>query len=230
MRTLRFVAKYAFPASQQRAGARRAGLTRLESYRRHGASHERVAEPGGGLGLTPPVDGSASEDGAEDLCVEDLERGGGEEVAVEDDEIGEEAGFEAAEAGFAERGEGRRLGVGVDGFLDGQALLGVEGLGAGFVLAGDGGVEAAEGVDGLDGVVGAEGEGDAVREHGTPGVGVFGAFGAEAGFGPGHVGEEVGGLHGGDDAELGHAVEVFGQEDLGVLDAEAWGGGPHLRR
>ncbi len=41
----------------------------------------------------------------------------GEEVAVEDDEVGEEAGFEAAEAGFAELGEGGALGVGVDGLL-----------------------------------------------------------------------------------------------------------------
>ena len=57
--------------------------------------------------------------------------------------------------------------------------------------AGDGGVEAAEGIDGLDGVVGAEGEDDVVVEEGAPGVGVFDALGAEAGFGPVHVGEEV---------------------------------------
>ncbi len=106
--------------------------------------------------------------------MEDFLRGGCGEVAVEDDEVGEEAGFEAAFAGFAELGVGGGLGVGVEGFGDGEVLLGVEGLGAGFVLAGDGGVEAAEGVDGFDGVVGAEGEGDVVVEEGAPGVGVLG--------------------------------------------------------
>ena len=59
-------------------------------------------------------------------------------------------------------------------------------------------------------------------QEGTPGVGVVGALGAEACGGPGHVGEEMGGLHGGDDVLVMEALEVFGEEDLGVLDAEAW--------
>ncbi len=173
--------------------------------------------------LRSGVDGFSADDGAEDFGVEDFGGGGGEEVAVEDDEIGEEAGLEAADAGFAEFGEGGGLGVGVDGLPDGEALFGVEGLGAGFVLAGDGGIEASEGIDGFDRVVGAEGERDAVVEHGAPGVRVFGAFAAQAGFGPGHVSEEVGGLHGGDDAFMGHAVEVLGEQDLGMFDAVARG-------
>ncbi len=98
--------------------------------------------------------------------MEEFLGGGFGDVAVEDDEVGEVAGFEAALCFFAELGEGGALGVGVDGFVEGEFFLGLEGLGAGFVLAGDGGVEAAEGVDGLDGVVGAEGEGDVVVEEG----------------------------------------------------------------
>jgi hypothetical protein len=167
------------------------------------------------------VDGVSVDDGLKNLCVEELLRGGGGDVAVEDDEVGEEAGLEAAFFFFAEVGEGGALGVGVKGFVEGEFFLGLVGFGPGFVLASDGGVEAAEGIDGLDGVVGAEGEGDVVGEHGAPGVGVLGSVGAEAVGGPVHVGEEMGGLHGGDDAEFGVGVEVGREEDLGVLDAEA---------
>ncbi len=153
-----------------------------------------------------------------------LGRGSGY-VAVEDDDVGEIAGFEAAFLVFAELCKGGGLGVGVDGLVEGDLFLRLEGHGAGFVLAGDGGVEAAEGIDGLHRVVGAEGEGYVVVEEGSPGVGVFGALGAEAVGGPLHVGEEVGWLHGGDDAFAGEAVEVLGEQDLGVFDAEAEAGG-----
>ena len=54
-----------------------------------------------------------------------------------------------------------------------------------------------------------------------PGVGVLDALGADALFGPGHVGEQVRGLHGGDDAEIVEALEGVGRDDLRVLDAEA---------
>ena len=62
-------------------------------------------------------------------------------------------------------------------------------------------------------------------EEALPGVGVFDALGAEAVGGPLHVGQEMGGLHGGDDAFSCEAVEVAGEQDLGVFDAEAEGGG-----
>jgi len=113
------------------------------------------------------------------------------------------------------------LRVGVEGFVEGDFFLGLVGFGAGFVLAGDGGVQAAEGVDGFDGVVGAESENDIVVEEGAPGVGVFDAFGPEAGFGPVHVGEEVRWLHGGDDAKFGEAVEIGRKQNLCVLDPKA---------
>ena len=129
-----------------------------------------VGGVGGGGWVLPggEVDGFSADHGAQDLRGEDLARGGGGEVAVEDDEIGEEAGFEAALLELAELGESGALSVGVEGFVEGDALLGVEGLGASFVLAGDGGVEPAKGTDGFDRVVGAEGEGDVVVEHGAP--------------------------------------------------------------
>ena len=60
------------------------------------------------------------------------------------------------------------------------------------------------------------------RVHALEGGGVAGSVGAEAGGSPVHVGEEVGGLHRGDDAELGEAVEVGWEQDLGVFDSETF--------
>src|ERR1700760_2262075 len=103
----------------------------------------------------------------------------------------------------------------------------MEGLGAGFILACDGGVEAAKGINGLHRVVGAEGEGDVMVEEALPGVGVFGALGTQTVGGPLHVGKEVGWLHGGDNTLAGEACEVVGDQDLSVFyaEAEACGGG-----
>ena len=150
---------------------------------------------------------------------------GGGGVVVEDDEVSEKAGFEATFLVFAELGEGGGLGVGVDGLLDGDLLLKLIGFGAGFVLPVDRGVEASEGIDGFDGVVGAKGQSYLVIEERTPRIGVPGSVGAEAVGGPVHVGEEMAGLHGGDDAFAGEAIEVCGEEHLGVFDAEAEAGG-----
>jgi len=58
-------------------------------------------------------------------------------------------------------------------------------------------------------------------EEAFPCVGVFDSFRAEAVGGPLHVGEEMGGLHGGDDAFFFEAVEVTGGDYLGVFDAVA---------
>ena len=103
------------------------------------------------------VDYIAVDDGVQDFGVEELLGGGGGDVPVEEDEVGEIAGLEAALLVIAELGEGGGLGVGVDGLIEGDLLLELEGHGTGFVLTGDGGVEAAEGGDGLDRVVGTEG-------------------------------------------------------------------------
>jgi len=141
------------------------------------------------------VDGFAVDYGAKDFGVKELLRRCGRDVAVEDDEVSEKSWLETAFHFFAELAEGGGLGVGVDRFVERELFLGLEGLGTGFVLAGDRRVEATEGVDEFDGVVGAEGEDDVVVEEALPGVGVLDAFGAEAIGGPLHVGEEVRGLH-----------------------------------
>ena len=110
----------------------------------------------------------------------------------------------------------------IKGLVEGEGLLWVKGGCTSFVLASQGGVEAAHGVDRFDGVVGTEGEGYVVLEEGAPGVGISGACGTQASSRPSHVGKQVGGLHGGDNAGFVEALEVFGEEDLGVFDAEAW--------
>ena len=57
----------------------------------------------------------------------------------------------------------------------------------------------------------------------SPSICICDAFRAKAVGGPGHIGEQVAGLHGGDDAFPGETVEVGWEEDLGVLDAEPEG-------
>src|ERR1700743_1462590 len=114
------------------------------------------------------VAGDAADDGAEHFGVEGLLWGGFGEVAVEDDEVGEVAGGELAFDLLAPLGEGGALCVGVEGFVEGEFFLRLEGLGSGFVHARDGGVKSAHGVDGLDWIVGAEGERDSVREERAP--------------------------------------------------------------
>ena len=147
------------------------------------------------------------------------------EVAVDEDEVRVVAGDELAFVLLGKFGVGGALRVGVERLAAGELVLRKVGFGAGFVHARDGGVEAAKGRDGLDGIVGAEGERHAGVEECLPCVGVGGALGAETRFGPVHVGEQMVGLHGGDDAELLEARNVGGIDDLRVLDAVARGAG-----
>src|ERR1700733_1395951 len=119
------------------------------------------------------IDRFAVDDGAEDLGAEKLLGRRSSDVAVEDDQVGDEAWLEAAFYRFAEFAEGGGLGISIDRFVERELFLELEGLGTGFVLAGDGGVKAAKGIDEFDGVVRAEGEDDVVVEEGLPGVGVF---------------------------------------------------------
>ena len=158
----------------------------------------------------------------EELLWSDGRRGN---VVVEYDEISNVARLEAAFQLFLIFSKGGGLGVGVDRFVESDFFLWLVRFGSCFVLAGDGGVETAEWVDRLDGVVGAEGQDDVVVEEGTPSVGIFDTVGAEAGFCPVHISEQVRGLHGGNDMQAGESVEVAGGDDLGMFDAVAGGVG-----
>ena len=55
--------------------------------------------------------------------------------------------------------------------------------------------------------------------------GISPALRAQTVGGPFHVGEQVRGWHRGDNAFFFEAVEVAGEQDLGVFDSEAEGGG-----
>src|ERR1039458_2889744 len=96
-------------------------------------------------------------------------------------------------------GVGRALGVGVERLATGELVFGEIRPGPGLIHARDGGVEAAEGRDGFHRVIGAEGQGHTCVEKGLPGVGGCSASGSEPVLGPVHVGEQVAGLHGGEE-------------------------------
>ena len=94
-------------------------------------------------------------------------------------------------------------------------------LRARFVHPRDGGIDSAKWRDRLDGIIRAESQGHAVVEKLLPRVGGLRALGADALHRPVHVGEQMIGLHGGDDAELAILRELVRGDDLVVLDAEA---------
>ena len=89
------------------------------------------------------------------------------------------------------------------------------------VLPGDSCVQAPERVHGLDREVGAERDAGAALLQRPPGVGAQQPVCAHAGFGHRLVGRGVGGLHRGDDLQLGEARDVGGVDQLGVLDPVA---------
>ena len=114
------------------------------------------------------VDDFAVDDGFEDDCFEDGRGVNGVEVAVYVNEVSVVAGEEEAFFFLFEFGVGGALSVSGEGLAAGQDFFGVEAFGAGFIFAGDGGVEAAEWSDGLDGVISAEGDGDSCVEEAFP--------------------------------------------------------------
>ena len=89
------------------------------------------------------------------------------------------------------------------------------------VLAGHRGVEAEPRVGRLHREVAAQGQPAAGVQHLAPGVGPLQPARAQALVRPGHVGGGVGRLHGGDDAEPRHALDVLHAHHLRVLQAEA---------
>src|ERR1700758_3728472 len=130
------------------------------------------------------------DDRAHHFCAEDVMRRDGGEIAIEHDEVSHHAGRQCSFVGLTEFCVSRALRVGVERLRDGQLLLRKVALSAGFVLACDGSVDAAEGRDGLDRIVSAEGERHAVIEEALPCIGVACAVVPETLLRPRHVGEE----------------------------------------
>ena len=141
----------------------------------------------------------------------------GGEIAIEHDEVGHPAGSERSFVGLAEFCVSRALGVRVERLRNRQLLFRKVALGAGFVFARDSSIDAAEGSDWLDGIVGAEGQRHAMIEEALPRVGVAGTIMAEALLRPGHIGEQMVGLHGGDHAKLFVAIKVLRHSDTTIL-------------
>src|SRR5262245_41664734 len=94
------------------------------------------------------------------LLLPQLARGRGEEVAVDDREVGELAGLDRAAAPLLERGERGVEGEAAQGLGEREALRRIPAAGrlAVVVLARHGGVDAEERIHILDGKVAAEGE------------------------------------------------------------------------
>ena len=170
------------------------------------------------LGL---VDGAAADYCAEDsgFCV----FGGRDfcDVGAKNDEVGILTVDERAFSSLFELGVGGAGGVGANAFIERDFFLRLPAGGGAAIgeFASDAGVEAAHRIDGLDVVVGAEGEVNFIFQHRVPGVGALDALGADARFGPAHVGGLMRRLHGSDDVESGETREVGGRDDLRVLDA-----------
>ena len=81
------------------------------------------------LGSRSFVDDFSADDGQEDVGPEEVGRGGLEQVAVDERHVGLEAGFQHAEAVFVERRVRSAGGIGAEGVLEGQDLLGMPAAG-----------------------------------------------------------------------------------------------------
>src|SRR5229473_3495428 len=145
------------------------------------------------------VDGAAADYGAEDFDLHVVCRRDFGQVVGKNEEVGVFADFQLALLPFLEFGVGGAGGVGANAILQRDFFLRLPAAGgsASGKLARRGGLARDASVSALD------------------------AFGTDAGFRPAHVVGLVRRLHGGDDFELGKALEIVGGDDLGVLDAVA---------
>src|SRR5216683_5406314 len=175
------------------------------------------------------VDGAAADYGAEDFGFYVVGWRDFGQVVGKNEEVGVFADFQLALLPFLEFAVGGAGRVGANAVLQRDFFLRLPAAGGSTSgklarrggLARDASVESAEGADDFDGIIGAEGETRAAFFQRGPGVSALDAFGTDAGFRPAHVVGLVRRLHGGDDFELGKALEIVGGDDLGVLDAVA---------
>ncbi len=144
-----------------------------------------------------------------------------EQVLVDDDEVGQLAGFERAEAVFAVPGVGGVEREAAERLFQRHRLVRVP---AGHwlalrILARDGGVQAEERVRCFDREVRAAGDTRTLVQEGAPRISALDALGADAGFGHVFIRRRVGRLHRRDDADRLEARDVARLHDLRVLDA-----------
>ncbi len=169
------------------------------------------------------VDDAAAGDGHGYFEIQELLRRNFIQVCGKDDEVGQHSRSDFAFDFFFEFRVGGSYRVVAEAIVHIQFFLGLPAM-AGAALrqfAGDAGINSAQRVDGFDGKVGAEGEVHSGAFHAAPGVSAEDAAGADAVGGPTLVGEQMCGLHGGDDVHFGELSEIVGRDDLGVFDAVA---------
>lgn len=175
------------------------------------------------------MDGLAVQESLADLGGGQIVDGAGEEVAVEDDEVGELAGFEGADLLFAEKEEGVVGGVEANGLFAGEGFFWVQRAVVPTGFAGDGGAHGEEGVVGIDTaqgtdllhVVGAAAGNGAGFEEALEGLEVAHALVAELGHEGAGVEIEPGGLDVGDHAEAGEHGHRFAAHEVAMSDARA---------
>ena len=193
----------------------------FEPQRVRPAVHDRPHGRGGHLLRFP--DHPSVHDREEDARLVNIRRVDPVEVAVEHDEVGEFAGAERAFGVLGKLGVGRADGVGADGLVQRDFLIGKPAVGMLAVqsLARDRRLEAEHRIERGDGPVRAKGQHRPGVEQRAEGIGAPGAFGADAFFAPAPVIGGVVGLHRGNDLLAAEAGDVGGAQMLGVFDAEA---------
>lgn len=98
----------------------------------------------------------AGEPGFEDLGLHEVVDGAGQGIAIQEDEVGEFAGLQAASVFFGFEEDGVVAGVEADGFFACEGVLDVDGGVELAGFAGDGGPHAEPGVVGIDAAEGAD--------------------------------------------------------------------------
>jgi hypothetical protein len=166
----------------------------------------------------------SADNGEQRLLLQDVCRA--VQWAVEECQVGDLARAQLAAPILLEGGVGSLHGEAVKSLGRSELLVGKPATGrlTGGIGSSDGGKEPEPWIAQLDREVAAEGHVDVGVEEPSPSIGPGQPGVAQPCLGHGDVAGGMGGLHRGDDAELGEARDVGGIGDLCVLDAESRGG------
>src|SRR5579863_4747128 len=157
----------------------------------HWHASDRVGSSSPGLtkrALMRLVHGSATNDGAQHLRLQDFRGRNRSQIAVQHNEIGQHANGERSFLFLGKLCVGRTRRVRGNRLLDSELLLGKIRLRSRFVFPGHGSIESAEWIDGLDRIVRAKCQPHAGIEKLLPGIRSFRAMLADALDYPVHVG------------------------------------------